>query len=56
MEVGAIRKQLRNKIASLSLPQVRRAADALAMIWSRMAGTLESPTVQPKISFQTGTA
>ena len=52
-EEGAIRKQLRNKIASLSLPQTRRAAEALAMIWSRMTGPLESLVVQPKIAFST---
>ena len=53
MEEGATRERLRKKIASLSLPQVRRAADALAMIWSCMAGPLESPAVQPKTAFLT---
>ena len=53
IEEGAIRKKLRNKIASLSLPQTRRAAEALGMIWSRMTGPLESLVVQPKIAFST---
>jgi len=45
------RKQLREKIAALSQPQVRRAADALAMIWNCVNGPLESHTTEPKFTF-----
>ena len=42
---GATRNQLREKIASLSQPQVRRAADALSMIWTCVDGPLKSPAI-----------
>ena len=44
---GVTRQQLRDKIASLSQTQVRRAADALSTIWSRMdepLGPLAAPS------------
>ena len=31
---GTTRKQIRDKIASLSQPQMKRAADVLAMVWN----------------------
>jgi hypothetical protein len=40
---GETRKRLREKIASLSQPQVRRAADALTMIWTSANGPLKPP-------------
>ena len=42
---GATRNQLRDKIASLSQPQVRRAADALSMIWTCVNGPLKPPPI-----------
>ena len=35
------RRQLREKIASLSQPQLEHAADALTMIWNGMIGPLD---------------
>ena len=37
------RKQLRDKIASLTQSQLGRAADALSMIWDSMTGPLDPP-------------
>ncbi|KAF9650017.1 hypothetical protein BDM02DRAFT_1690125 [Thelephora ganbajun] len=48
---SATRKQLRNKIASLSQPQVKRAKDALAMIWNYMKGPLEPPATVYTFAF-----
>lgn len=48
LEAGATRKQLREKIASLSQSQVARAADALSMIWSHANGPLKSLAIEPK--------
>jgi hypothetical protein len=48
------RKQLRDKIASLSQPQVKRAADALILIWNCAAGPpapFAIPTTQSGFSF-----
>jgi len=43
-----MRKQLREKIAVLSQPQLPRAADALSMIWNGVMGALGLPTPEPK--------
>jgi len=43
-----IRKQLREKIASLPQSQLPRATDALAMIWNGVMGPLDLPTPGPK--------
>lgn len=48
---GATRKRLQEKIASLSQPQARRAADALSMIWSYVNGPLKPPVAQPEPTF-----
>ena len=48
---GFTRKRLRDKIASLSQSQVRRATDALAMIWNytkEPPKPPKPPTTQPK--------
>jgi hypothetical protein len=45
---GATRKRLREKIASLTLPEVTRAADALSMIWSYSNGPLDSLVTEAK--------
>ena len=45
---GATRQRLREKIASLSQAQVRRAADALTTIWSCMDGPLKPLAAPPK--------
>ena len=45
---GFTRKRLRDKIASLSQSQVRRATDALAMIWNYTKEPPKPPTTQPK--------
>ena len=53
------RKQLRRKIASLSQPQVKRAADTLAMIWNSTKGPLPPlaiPTAQSASTFSTTAA
>ena len=42
------RKELREKIAGLSLSQLLRATDTLAMIWGGMVGPLDLPTLKPK--------
>src|ERR1700743_1276096 len=42
---GATRNQLREKIASLTQPQVRRAADALSMILTCVDGPLKPPPI-----------
>ncbi|KAF9650003.1 hypothetical protein BDM02DRAFT_1689338 [Thelephora ganbajun] len=48
---SATRKQLRNKIASLSQPQVKRAKNALAMIWNCVKRPLEPPATVYKFTF-----
>ena len=45
------RKQLREKIATLSQSQLPRATDALAMIWNGVKGPLDLPTPEPKPPF-----
>jgi hypothetical protein len=45
---GATRKRLREKIASLTLPELKRAADALSMIWSYSNGPLNSLATETK--------
>ena len=45
---GFTRKRLRDKIASLSQSQVRRATDALAMIWNYTKEPPKPPTTPPK--------
>ena len=42
------RRQLRDRIALLSQSQLARATDALAMIWSRVIGPLDSPMPEVK--------
>ena len=46
-----IRRQLREKIATLSQSQLPRATDALAMIWNGMMGPLDLPAQEPKLFF-----
>ena len=48
-----IKKQLREKIATLSQSQLPRATDALTMIWNGVMGPLDLPTPEPKLSFFT---
>ena len=50
---GTTRKQIRDKIASLSQPQMKRAADVLAMVWNCVKEPPDFPTVQPKATFST---
>ena len=45
------RKRLREEIASLSQPRLARAADALAMIFDGVKGSLVSPPMEPKLTF-----
>ena len=45
------RRQLREKIASLSRLQLERASDTLAMIWNGMINPPELPAPQPKPVF-----
>lgn len=47
---SATRRQLRDKIASLSQPELGRAADALVMIWDGVVGPLDLPQL-PKSTF-----
>jgi hypothetical protein len=47
-EESATRRQLLKKIASLTQPQMKRAADALAMIWNCVKVPLGRPPAQPK--------
>ena len=49
---GATRQRLREKIASLSQPQVGRARDALSMIWDYAKGPLKPPAAQPGFTSQ----
>ena len=42
------RRQLREKIASLSQPQLAHATDALTMIWNGMIGPLHLPATEHK--------
>ena len=42
------RKRLREKIASLSQPQLFRAADALTIIWHEVMRLLDLPMPEPK--------
>jgi hypothetical protein len=49
----ATRKRLRDKIASLSQPQMKRAADILAMIWNCVKEPPDPPTVESKATFST---
>lgn len=44
------RKNLRDKIAALTQPQLMRATDALAMIWDGMQGPLgPPPAIEPEL-------
>lgn len=47
---GGTREQLREKIASLSQLQVKRAADALSMILSYSNSPLKPPAAQPELA------
>ena len=47
---GATRERLRNKIASLSQPEMRCATDALVMIWNWMKEPLRPPMIEPKFT------
>jgi hypothetical protein len=44
-------KQLQEKIAALPQSRLARAVDVLAMIWNGVKGSLEPPTIEPKIAF-----
>ena len=46
---GNTRKQLQEKIAGLSQPQLVRAMDTLAMIWSGMKESSEAPMTRPTL-------
>ena len=48
---GVIRKQLREKVATLTQPRLTRAMDALLMIWNGAKGPLAPPTTEPKFTF-----
>lgn len=43
----ATRKQLRDKITSLTLPQTRHATGALEMIWNHLQKPLDPPVPEP---------
>ena len=45
------RKRLQEKIAGLSQPQLARAMDTLALIWSGMIGPSETPMTRPALRF-----
>ena len=45
------RKALRDKVATLSQPQLARAKDVLTMIWNGVKGSLERSIKEPKLSF-----
>ena len=47
---SATKKELREKIAGLSLPQLLRATDTLTTIWDGMVGPLDLPTLESKQS------
>ena len=47
---SATRKELRKKIAGLSLSQFTRVADTLTMVWNGMVGPLDVPALEPKPS------
>ena len=48
---SVVRKQLREKIATITRSQLPRAADALTMIWNGAMGPLDVPVPTPKFSF-----
>jgi len=48
---SVVRKQLREKIATLTRSRLPRAADALTMIWNGAMGPLDLPAPQPKLTF-----
>jgi len=47
---GITRKQLQDKLATLSQSQLMRAMDALAMIWSGVTGPLDHFAPEPKFT------
>ncbi|KAF9779859.1 hypothetical protein BJ322DRAFT_1113175 [Thelephora terrestris] len=53
---GPTRTRLRTQIASLSRSEMRRATDALVMIWNCIKEPLKPPTTQPKADVSVASA